>query len=130
MNGINNLKISNAAIRKGCKRKFSYNTIYKWKENKGKGFVNKMFHFTYTENSDEPIHGGDLKACNTCKITSSKECNVEKDHLKKQKLHQKRTIENDQIHSGPTSSPGFDFLSKMLLFSILVPSNWAWSEPL
>lgn len=36
---------------------------------------------THTEDCDEPINRRDLKTRNTRKITSSKECNVEEDHL-------------------------------------------------
>lgn len=32
---------------------------------------------TYAEDSDEPIDGWNLKTCNTCKIPSSKEGNIE-----------------------------------------------------
>ena len=32
---------------------------------------------TYTKYCDESVHRWDLKACNTCKITSSKEGNIE-----------------------------------------------------
>lgn len=47
MNGINNLKISNAAIRKGCKRQEqSHVSPYaNEREIKNKGFINKEVQF-------------------------------------------------------------------------------------
>jgi len=77
MNGINNLKISSAAIRKGCIRDETYQI---------KKFINdtsyiKSSIFTYTKDGNEPIDWWNLKTCNTCKISRSKKGNVEQNHL-------------------------------------------------
>lgn len=37
--------------------------------------------YTYTEDCDEPIYRRNLKTCNTCKVTRSKECHIKEDHL-------------------------------------------------
>lgn len=55
---------------------------------------------THAEDCDESINRRDLKTRNTCKVASSKECNVEEDHLQ---------LQRNQRHKigGITSSPNF-----------------------
>ena len=79
-NGISSLKISRAAIRKGCNDKEKISDSLHVYNNSTMRHSTSL-SYTYTENCDESINRRNLKTRNACKVTSSEEGNIEKDNL-------------------------------------------------
>ena len=80
MNGINSLKIRRAAIRNGCKIRADISNMQYCTKTNNRA-EKRNIRFPYAENCDKTIDRRNLEACNTCKIASSKECDIEENHL-------------------------------------------------